>query len=252
MMLIVVAGPTAVGKTRVAIALAERLGTEIVSADARQVYREMRIGTAHPSEQELARVRHHLVGTHSIHESYNAAAYGAEALAIITDLFKRYEYVILCGGSGLYIKAVLEGFDDIPDVDPAVRENLNREYREKGLPWLQEKMRELDPEYYAVMDKIRSGYSEHWRFALAPAGRSPAFENSDSVRPPFRLSKSVSRWTVRTCIVLLTNALIAWSRQGYLKKQRRFTRTVTLMRCVQSDTRKYLIISKSGMTRQKL
>jgi tRNA dimethylallyltransferase len=190
MMLIVVAGPTAVGKTRVAIALAERLGTEIVSADARQVYREMRIGTAHPSEQELARVRHHLVGTHSIHESYNAAAYGAEALAIITDLFKRYEYVILCGGSGLYIKAVLEGFDDIPDVDPAVRENLNREYREKGLPWLQEKMRELDPEYYAVMEQQNPQRILRALEVRIGTGRSIAsFRKQRQRTPPFPVIK---------------------------------------------------------------
>ena len=153
MMLIVVAGPTAVGKTRVAISLAERLGTEIVSADARQVFREMRIGTAQPTPEEQARVRHHLVGTRSIQEPYSAATYGAEALAVLNDLFARHEYVILCGGSGLYIKAVLEGFDEIPDVDPAIRESLNLEYKEKGLSWLQQKMRDLDPEYYAVMEQ---------------------------------------------------------------------------------------------------
>lgn len=152
MTLIVVAGPTAAGKTRVAIALAEQLGAEIVSADARQVFREMRIGTAQPSAEELARVRHHLVATRSVHEPYNAAAFGADALATLSDLFTRNEYAILCGGSGLYIRAVLEGFDDIPDVGPAIREALNREYREKGLSWLQDKMRDLDPEHFAVME----------------------------------------------------------------------------------------------------
>lgn len=190
MTLIVVAGPTAVGKTRVAITLAERLGTEIVSADARQVFREMRIGTAHPSDEELGRVRHHLVGTHSIHDAYNAATYGAEALAIIDDLFTRHGYVILCGGSGLYIKAVLEGFDDIPDVDPSIRENLNREYREKGLGWLQEKMRELDPDYYAVMEQQNPQRILRALEVRMGTGRSIAsFRKQRQSSPPFPVIK---------------------------------------------------------------
>nr|PZN48099.1 MAG: tRNA (adenosine(37)-N6)-dimethylallyltransferase MiaA [Bacteroidota bacterium] len=150
----------------------------------------MRIGTAHPSEEELARVRHHLVGTHSIHESYNAAAYGAEALAIINDLFTRHEYVILCGGSGLYIKAVLEGFDHIPDVDPAIRENLNREYQEKGLSWLQEKMRDLDPEYYGVVDQQNPQRLLRALEVRIGTGRSIAsFRSQRKGTPPFPVIK---------------------------------------------------------------
>lgn len=190
MTLIVVAGPTAVGKTRVAITLAERLGTEIVSADARQVFREMRIGTAQPSAEEQARVRHHLVGTHSIQESYNAAAYGAEARAIVNDLLTRHNHVILCGGSGLYIKAVLEGFDDIPDVDPSIRENLNREYREKGLSWLQEKMRDLDPDYYAVMEQQNPQRILRALEVRVGTGRSIAdFHEERRSAPPFSVIK---------------------------------------------------------------
>ncbi|HLT79727.1 MAG TPA: tRNA (adenosine(37)-N6)-dimethylallyltransferase MiaA [Cyclobacteriaceae bacterium] len=190
MTLIVVAGPTAVGKTRVAITLAERLGTEIVSADARQVFREMRIGTAQPSEEERARVKHHLVGTRSIHEPYSAAAYGAEALAVIHDLFTRYNTAVMCGGSGLYIKAVLEGFDEIPDVDPAIRQNLNREYREKGLPWLQEKMRLLDPEYYAVMEQQNPQRLIRALEVRLGTGRSMAsFRTQRQSAPPFSVIK---------------------------------------------------------------
>jgi tRNA dimethylallyltransferase len=190
MTLIVVAGPTAVGKTRVAITLAERLGTEIVSADARQVYQEMRIGTAQPSPEEQARVRHHLVGTHSIQESYNAATYGAEARSIIHDLLARHEYAILCGGSGLYIKAVLEGFDEIPDVDPAIREALNREYKEKGLSWLQEKMRDLDPGYYAVMERQNPQRMLRALEVRVGTGRSIAsFRTQRQSPPPFPVIK---------------------------------------------------------------
>src|SRR5690349_1918362 len=119
--LIVVAGPTAVGKTRVAIALARHFGTHIVSADARQFFREMVIGTAKPSIDELQAAPHHFIDSHSITQSYDAAAYGDEALRCIQQLFLTHSHVVLCGGSGLYIKALLEGFDDIPDVDPGIR-----------------------------------------------------------------------------------------------------------------------------------
>lgn len=151
--LIVIAGPTAVGKTRIAIALARRLGTEIISADSRQVFREMNIGTARPTAEELAAVKHHFVGSHTITRPFNAAEFGEEALALINDLSKKYEYLVLCGGSGLYIKAVCEGFDEIPDVGPNIRAGLNREYAEKGLAWLQQQMLDLDPEHFATIDQ---------------------------------------------------------------------------------------------------
>ncbi|HLT73376.1 MAG TPA: tRNA (adenosine(37)-N6)-dimethylallyltransferase MiaA [Cyclobacteriaceae bacterium] len=153
MTLIVVAGPTAVGKTKAAIALAKALGTEIISADSRQVFREMRVGTARPADQELEEVTHHFVGSHSITEPYNAAAYGEEALKLIENLSAKYEYLILCGGSGLYIQAVCDGFNEIPDIDPEIRMSLNRRYAEGGLPWLQQQMRDLDPEYFSSMDQ---------------------------------------------------------------------------------------------------
>lgn len=153
MILIVVAGPTAVGKTKVAIALAKLLGTEIISADSRQIFREMDIGTARPSPQELAEVTHHLIATQSVTEPLSAAAYSDRALKLISELSEKYQHLILCGGSGLYIKAVCEGFDEIPDVDPEVRISLIRGYGSNGLPWLQAQMRELDPEYFATMDQ---------------------------------------------------------------------------------------------------
>jgi tRNA dimethylallyltransferase len=150
--LVVIAGPTAVGKTAVAIKLAEHYHTEIVSADSRQIFRELEIGTAKPSSEELARVKHHFINTHSIHEEYDAGAYGRDALGLIHELFRKYDTLILCGGSGLYIKAVLEGFDDMPEVPEVVREKLIAQYHQHGLPWLQEKLREADPTYYGVVD----------------------------------------------------------------------------------------------------
>jgi tRNA dimethylallyltransferase len=151
--LIVIGGPTAVGKTSVAISLALALNTEIVSADSRQIYREMNIGTAKPSREELLKVKHHFIDTHSVTENYDAAQYGEDALKVIQHLFERFEYVVLCGGSGLYIKAVCEGFDEIPDVDESIRPLLMEQYEQNGIGWLQQEMITLDPHYFAAIDQ---------------------------------------------------------------------------------------------------
>lgn len=150
--LIVVAGPTAVGKTAVSIRIAHYFGTEIISADARQLYREMNIGTAKPTEEERAAVPHHFVNMLSVSDEYDAARYGKEALACLHQCFSRHEAVILCGGSGLYIKALLEGFDDIPEVDPKIRAAVRQLYEAQGLEALQRRMEMLDPEHYQRID----------------------------------------------------------------------------------------------------
>jgi tRNA dimethylallyltransferase len=151
--LIVIAGPTAVGKTAVAIRLAKVLKAEVVSADSRQLYQEMSIGTAKPSAEELSEVKHHFIDVCPITEDYDAARFGREALAVIHKLFKTSDQVILCGGSGLYIQAVCEGFDEIPSVADEVRESLVKGFDEYGLAWLQQKMQELDPQLLAVIDR---------------------------------------------------------------------------------------------------
>lgn len=151
--LIVIAGPTAVGKTDVAIKLAQHFNTEVVSADARQIYRELGIGVAKPSDDQLRQVPHHFISSHSIHDDVNAADYGEKALSLIRELFEKHDQVILCGGSGLYIKAVLEGFDDVPEVDKSVRDSITEEYNLKGLAWLQEEVQQRDPDYFAIVDQ---------------------------------------------------------------------------------------------------
>lgn len=151
--LIVIVGPTAVGKTDLSIKLAERLQTEIISADARQVYKEMMIGTARPTEEQLSRVPHHFIASHSVHESYDAATFGEEALGVIRELFSKHDRVVMCGGSGLYVKAVLEGFDDAPEIPEGVREKIIALYKENGLSWLQDRVREQDPEYFQIVDQ---------------------------------------------------------------------------------------------------
>lgn len=148
-----IAGPTAVGKTSVSIALARHFHTSVVSADSRQIYREMTVGTAKPTPQQRAEIPHYFVDSHTVEEEYNAARYASDALGVIEEIFTNCDNAILCGGSGLYIKGVCEGFDDMPQVPGAVREDIMSHYEKEGIGWLQEKMRELDPEGLADLDE---------------------------------------------------------------------------------------------------
>jgi tRNA dimethylallyltransferase len=150
--LIVIAGPTAVGKTAAAIQLASFYKTVIVSADSRQFYREMSIGTAKPSRDELAAVKHYFINSHSITDTFTVGDYEKQCLELLYDLFQTHDKVILVGGSGLFIKAVCEGFDEFPDAEPSVRDKLNKEFEEKGISYLQEQLKIADPQYYEEVD----------------------------------------------------------------------------------------------------
>lgn len=150
--LIVIAGPTASGKTAVGIQLAQQLATAIISADSRQFYREMAIGTAKPTAHELAQAKHHFVNSHSITDSFNVGDFEQQGLALLDNLFTTHNTAVMVGGSGLYIKAICEGFDALPAVDPAIREQLNANYESNGITWLQEKLKQADPEYYQQVD----------------------------------------------------------------------------------------------------
>jgi tRNA dimethylallyltransferase len=150
--LIILSGPTAVGKTDTAIRLARYFGTEIVNADSRQVYSEMKTGTAVPSAMQLAQVRHHLVGHRSIHGYYNASLFELEAIEILEGLFEQHHVAILSGGSGMYIEAVCHGIDDIPAVDAEIRSRMQRIYQEDGLAGIQSRLLSADPEYYKKAD----------------------------------------------------------------------------------------------------
>ena len=150
--LIVIAGPTAVGKTAAAIEVAKHFDTVVVSADSRQFFREMSIGTAKPSEEELAQVKHYFINSHSITEPFSVGDFERECLLLLDELFKKHNRVVLAGGSGLYIKAICEGFDDLPTADPAIREKLNLELEQKGLNYLQEKLKLADAVYYNQVD----------------------------------------------------------------------------------------------------
>lgn len=145
---VVVVGPTAVGKTSVAISLAKHFHTEIISADSRQCFKELNIGVARPSIEELEQVPHHFIASHTIHEPVTAASFEKYALEKTEELFQKYDTIIMVGGTGMYIKAFCEGLDNIPEIDRATRENIIRNYEEKGLEWLQKEIQEKDPEFY--------------------------------------------------------------------------------------------------------
>jgi tRNA dimethylallyltransferase len=145
---IVIAGPTAVGKTAIGIAVARHFNTEIISADSRQCYQEMNIGVARPSADELAEVPHHFIASHSIHEKVTAATFEDYALAKAEEIFSRNDTVVMVGGTGLYIRAFLQGMDAIPEVPQEVRNQIMKAYQENGLTWLQERIKTLDPPFY--------------------------------------------------------------------------------------------------------
>jgi len=150
--LIVIAGPTAVGKTAIAIEVAKHYHTVIVSADSRQFFREMSIGTAKPGEEELAAVPHYFINSHSIRESFSVGDFEKQALTLLDELFRKHHVVIMAGGSGLYIKAVCEGFDDLPGADTGIRHRLNHDFTELGIRHLQQRLKEVDPDYYEQVD----------------------------------------------------------------------------------------------------
>ena len=150
--LIIVLGPTATGKTSQAIKIAQFFHTEIVSADSRQFYRELKIGSAMPSEEELQSVTHHLIGHLSIQQVYNVSRYEQDALSCIEKLFQKHDHVVLCGGSMLYIDAVYKGMDTLPDPDPDLRNNIKKRLEEEGLQALQFELKRLDPEYFHTSD----------------------------------------------------------------------------------------------------
>ncbi len=147
--MIIIAGPTAVGKTAVAIDLAQRFQTSIISADSRQCFHEMNIGVARPSPAELQTIPHHFIASHSINEKVNAVVFEKYALEAAAKIFESNRVVVVTGGTGLYIKALTEGLDDIPEIPPAIREQIIINYNRNGLSWLQTEVKKKDPEFFA-------------------------------------------------------------------------------------------------------
>jgi tRNA dimethylallyltransferase len=151
--LIIIVGPTAIGKTSLSIDLAQHFGCEIISCDSRQFFKEMKIGTAVPSTEELAAAPHHFIQNKSIFENYTVGDFEKEAIGKLEELFLTNDYAILVGGSGLYVDAILKGFDEFPDIDISVRQEVTSKYEELGLDYLQTELEKRDPDYFSVVAK---------------------------------------------------------------------------------------------------
>jgi tRNA dimethylallyltransferase len=147
---LIIVGPTAVGKTAVSIELAKNFETEIISADSRQCFKELNIGVARPTDLELKSVKHHFIASHSIHDFVNAGTFEEYALQKTKEIFQTHDVVFMAGGTGLYVKAFAEGMDEIPTVPDEIRKGIITDYEEKGLGWLQEKVKQKDPEFFSV------------------------------------------------------------------------------------------------------
>jgi len=188
--LIVIAGPTAVGKTNAAIKIARQFGTAIISADSRQCYREMSIGTAKPSEEELLAVPHFFINSHSITEELNAADYEQLALGYCARIFAEKDIAVVCGGTGLYIRALCEGMDIMPPSDKEIEADLQRQYEMKGIAWLQQATQEEDPEFYAVAEQQNPARLIRALAFFRSTGQSIIrYRNAVTKERPFRIIK---------------------------------------------------------------
>lgn len=152
--LLVILGPTGVGKTNISLRLAEHFGCPIVSSDSRQFYRELKIGTAAPTEEQISRVKHYFIGSHSIHDEYNAGQYEQDAIQLLDELFQEHKVVMLVGGSMMYIDAVCNGMDEIPTVDAETRAFWQKQYADFGLEFIQAELLRLDPVHYRQVDLL--------------------------------------------------------------------------------------------------
>lgn len=188
--LIVILGPTGIGKSDLAIRVARHFNTEIISADSRQIYRELSIGTAVPPPEDLERVQHHLIQNHSIHNYYSAAMFETEALVLIETLFTTKDTVVLTGGSMMYIDALCNGMDDIPDADMAIRQQLMVEFQEKGLEHIRLKLKQLDPVYYEQVDLKNPKRILHALEICLSSGRTYSSMRTEQKKErPFRIVK---------------------------------------------------------------
>ena len=186
--LIIIQGPTAVGKTSLSIDLGGLLDTEIINADSRQVFREMNIGTARPEPEELMQIPHHLIGHVSIKEDYNASLFAGEAREILNSSFKERKLMILSGGSGFYVNALIYDMDDIPDIPSEIRSQLNAELNENGLKNLLSELEAADPDYYSKIDKHNPQRVIRALEVIRHTGKPfSSFHNGKRTRPDYRI-----------------------------------------------------------------
>lgn len=186
--LIIILGPTGVGKTELSLQIAERFCSPIISADSRQIYRDIPICTAAATPEQQSRVKHYFVGTHALDESFSAAQFEIDTLKLLDELYKTHETVVMTGGSMMYIDAVVKGIDDMPNVDPEVRAYVREQYNELGLDELLSQLRLLDPVYYAKVDKRNTQRVIHGVEMCLTTGRPfSSFHTGTRKERPFRI-----------------------------------------------------------------
>ena len=188
--LIVITGPTAVGKTELCLDIAKHFGIPIINADSRQIYRDLKIGTAAPTEEQLRQVRHYFVGTLGLTDYYSASMYEEQVMQLLDELFQTSDYALMSGGSMMYIDAVCNGIDDIPTVDEKTRTELKKRLADEGLEALCEELHQLDPEHYEVVDKKNPRRVIHALEICHMTGRTyTSFRTSIRKNRPFRIVK---------------------------------------------------------------
>lgn len=188
--LIVLIGPTGVGKTELSLSIAEHFNTCIVSSDSRQLYADLKIGTAAPTPEQLARVKHHFVGTLQLTDYYSAAQYEAEVMSKLEELFQKNDVVVLTGGSMMYVDAICKGIDDIPTVDKDTRELMMQKYEMEGLEKLCAELKLLDPEYYQIVDLKNPKRVIHALEICYMTGKTyTSFRTQSTKKRPFRIIK---------------------------------------------------------------
>ena len=217
--LIVIAGPTASGKTAFAIEVAKALSTVILSADSRQFYKEMSIGTAAPTEDELSQAKHYFVHHISIEDKYDVADYEHDVLQLLDKLFKTHDAVIMTGGSGLFIDAVCKGIDAMPDVEPKIREKVEKLYHDEGLLGLQEVLKLLDPDYYAIVDQQNPRRLQRALEVCYQTGKPfSSFRNGIAVQRDFDIKKYAILWDRQELIERIDKRVDMMMEQGLLEE----------------------------------
>ena len=239
--LIVIAGPTASGKTVFAIELAKALDTVILSADSRQFYKEMSIGTAAPTAEELRQAKHYFVHHISIEDKYDVADYEHDVIQLLDELFKTHDVVIMAGGSGLFIDAVCNGIDAMPDVEPEIREKVEKLYQDKGLHGMQEALQRLDPDYYATVDQQNPRRLQRALEVCYQTGMPfSSFRSGNTAKRDFDIKKYALLWDRQELIkridrrvdMMMEQGLLDEAKALYPKRQLNALNTVGYMNCL--------------------
>lgn len=217
--LIVIAGPTASGKTAFSIELAKALNTVIISADSRQFYKEMSIGTAAPTPEELLQVKHYFVHNISIEDKYDVADYEREVLQLLDELFKTHDQVVMTGGSGLFIDAVCNGIDEMPDVQPEVRQKVETMLKEGGIDALSRELQQLDPEYFAVVDQQNPRRLQRALEVCYQTGKPfSSFRTGTTAKRDFEIKKYALLWDRQELIQRIDRRVDMMMKQGLLEE----------------------------------